>query len=63
MGVIARFVSVESLLVMKREAGRNKDLADMDALLKIYESSAVNTLTIRGSIAPPKVQRFRIFSG
>ena len=36
-GVIARFVSVESLLVMKREAGRNKDLADMDALLKIYE--------------------------
>lgn len=36
-GVVARFVSVESLLVMKREAGRNKDLADMDALLKIYE--------------------------
>lgn len=36
-GVVARFVSVESLLAMKREAGRNKDLADMDALLKIYE--------------------------
>jgi hypothetical protein len=36
-GVVARFVSVESLLVMKREAGRNKDLADMDALLKIYQ--------------------------
>jgi hypothetical protein len=36
-GVVARFVSVESLLVMKREAGRNKDLADLDALLKIYE--------------------------
>jgi hypothetical protein len=36
-GAVARFVSVESLLVMKREAGRNKDLADMDALLKIYE--------------------------
>jgi predicted nucleotidyltransferase len=36
-GVVARFVSVEALLVMKREAGRHKDLADMDALLKIYE--------------------------
>jgi hypothetical protein len=35
--VVARFVSVESLLVMKREAGRNKDLADLDGLLKIYE--------------------------
>ena len=36
-GAAARFVSVESLLAMKREAGRNKDLADVDALLKIYE--------------------------
>ncbi len=34
----ARFVSVETLLEMKRDAGRDKDLIDIEALTRLYES-------------------------
>ena len=36
-GIVGRFLRVEALLEMKKEAGRHKDLADIEALLKIYE--------------------------
>ena len=34
----ARFVSVETLLDMKRDAGRDKDLIDIEALSRLYEA-------------------------
>jgi hypothetical protein len=33
----ARIVRLEVLLELKREAGRPRDLADIDALTKLYE--------------------------
>lgn len=34
----ARFVTVETLLEMKRVAGRDKDLIDIEALNRLYET-------------------------
>jgi hypothetical protein len=34
----ARFVTVETLLEMKRDAGRDKDLIDIEALNRLYET-------------------------
>lgn len=34
----APFVTVETLLEMKRDAGRDKDLIDIEALNRLYEA-------------------------